>query len=227
VEQLRLGRYGCAVVDANLEGLTKGTVVPVLRAAEPHLALIVTADHNSRELESAVRRQEILYYHVRPPEGIGEAELIEAATGAVGPAPGTWRKRPGGRPAILVIDDDKEYLEAVSLVLGQKDYQVVSATDCTQGLELARRHKPDLIILDIMMGGMPEGFRFCYDLRRDPKLKHTPVLAVTALEAVTGLKFAPELDDECFPVDEYLTKPVTAERLLARVSELLGVCAAP
>jgi len=81
--------------------------------------------------------------------------------------------------------------------------------------------KPDLILLDIMMEKIYDGFDICYKLKHDPELKKIPVLAVSAITESTGFKFSPETDGEYFEADDYIQKPVKADNLLKRVEKLL------
>jgi len=123
---------------------------------------------------------------------------------------------------ILVIDDDPDILEALTMILGSRGYQVVTARDGIEGLASLRAEKPDLMILDLLMPKM-DGFAVCKELQ-DPrwsKYRDMPILILTSVreeasrrryELETGL----ELD-----VDDYLEKPVSPDTLLDRVGKLL------
>lgn len=125
-------------------------------------------------------------------------------------------------PKILVVDDDPDILEAISLILESQGYQVVTARDGVEGLANLKAEKPDLMILDLLMPKM-DGFAVCKELQ-DPrwtKYKEIPILILTSVreeasrrryELETGL----ELD-----VDDYVEKPVSPDTLLERVGQLV------
>ncbi len=123
---------------------------------------------------------------------------------------------------ILLVDDDPDILDALTMVLEAQGYQVVTARDGLEGLATLKAEKPDLLILDLLMPKM-DGFAVCKELQ-DPrwsKLKGMPILILTSVreeasrrryELETGL----ELD-----VDDYVEKPVSPDVLVARVEKLI------
>ena len=123
---------------------------------------------------------------------------------------------------ILVVDDDPDILDAVTLILESQSYQVVTARDGIEGLATLKAENPDLMILDLMMPKM-DGFAVCKELQ-DPrwsKYKNIPILILTSVreeasrrryELETGL----ELD-----VDDYIEKPMSPDVLLTRVGNLI------
>jgi DNA-binding response OmpR family regulator len=123
---------------------------------------------------------------------------------------------------ILIIDDDPDYVEATKAILENKSYKVVAAYNKNDGMKKIDTEKPDLIILDIMMEKLDDGFDICYKLKHDTELKKIPVLSVSAVTEKTGLKFSPETDGEYFEADDYAEKPVKADDLLERVERLLN-----
>jgi CheY-like chemotaxis protein len=122
---------------------------------------------------------------------------------------------------ILIIDDDPNFVEATKAILESKSYKVVAAYDKNEGMEKINSEKPDLILLDIMMKKLDDGFTLCYKLKHDPELKKIPVLAISAITKETGLKFSSETDGEYFEADDYVEKPVKADDLLERIEKLL------
>ena len=122
---------------------------------------------------------------------------------------------------ILIIDDDPDFVEAAKAILESKSYTVVAAYDKNEGMEKINSEKPDLILLDIMMKKIDDGFTLCYKLKHDPELKKIPVLAISAITEETGLKFSSETDGEYFEADDYVEKPVKADDLLERIEKLL------
>ncbi len=123
---------------------------------------------------------------------------------------------------ILVVDDDPDILEAISLILESQGYEVITARDGVEGLANLKAEKPDLLVLDLLMPKM-DGFAVCKELQ-DPrwaKYKDIPILILTSVreeasrrryELETGL----ELD-----VDDYVEKPVAPDTLLERVGRLI------
>ena len=123
---------------------------------------------------------------------------------------------------ILVVDDDPDILEALTMILEARGYQVVTAQDGVEGLANLKAEKPNLMILDLLMPKM-DGFAVCKELQ-DPrwsKYRDIPILILTSVreeasrrryELETGL----ELD-----VDDYLEKPISPDTLLDRVEKLL------
>lgn len=122
---------------------------------------------------------------------------------------------------ILIIDDNPNFVEATKAILESKSYKVVAAYDKNEGMEKINSEKPDLILLDIMMKKLDDGFTLCYKLKHDPELKKIPVLAISAITKETGLKFSSETDGEYFEADDYVEKPVKADDLLERIEKLL------
>lgn len=116
---------------------------------------------------------------------------------------------------ILVIDDDDLVSRTLQRALKHYDYQVMTASSGIEGLQLARRHRPDLFILDIMMPGV-DGYQVCRQIRGDPLLQDAPVLFLTA-------KAKDEDKIEGFRAggDDYLVKPFNMQELELRVKAIL------
>jgi signal transduction histidine kinase len=116
----------------------------------------------------------------------------------------------GTRPRILVADDNADMREHVNRILGG-DYDVVTANDGRQALELVRKNPPDLLLSDVMMPGL-DGLELLWAVRRDPQTQTLPVIFFSARAGeemrVEGLDAG---------ADDYLPKPFTANELRARV----------
>jgi len=122
---------------------------------------------------------------------------------------------------VLVIDDDPDILDAITMILESQGYEVVTACDGIEGLATLKAENPDLMILDLLMPKM-DGFAVCKELL-DPRWSKykVPILIMTSVreefsrrryELETGL----ELD-----VDDYVEKPLSPDVLLKRVSTLI------
>ena len=122
---------------------------------------------------------------------------------------------------ILIIDDDLELAETLKTVLVSSGYEVLTAPDSDEGMEAARREKPDLIILDVMMRTRGEGISAARSFKDDPELGKIPVIMMTSVEKETGFSFDPETDGDYLPVDTFLSKPVDPARLLREIDNLL------
>jgi len=114
---------------------------------------------------------------------------------------------------ILMIEDEANIRELISYNLISNNYKVLEAEDGLQGLEMAIKEKPDLILLDLMLPGM-NGLDICKDLRnRGSKI---PIIILTAknedIDKVMGLEFG---------ADDYMTKPFSVHELMARIKAVL------
>jgi len=122
---------------------------------------------------------------------------------------------------ILLVDDDPDFVEAVSLILKPKKFDVVTAYNGIEGLKKATSEKPDLIVLDVMM---PEkdGYAVCRELKSDPQMNHIPILLLTAVAShVPTTRYTQEMGLET-EADDYLDKPVEPEVLVKRIEGLLS-----
>ena len=119
---------------------------------------------------------------------------------------------------ILVIDDDREMVEFLTLLLEDNGYATVSAADGQEGLDKIRSENPDLVLLDITM---PEksGVRFYREVRDDPALAAIPIVMVTGV-AIDFKQFI-HSRRQVPPADGYLPKPVDRRELLETVARLL------
>jgi len=116
---------------------------------------------------------------------------------------------------ILVVDDEPDLTWAVQKSLEDAGYEVQTASDGVQGLNLTRQHTPDLVILDVVMPNM-DGLQFCHLLRREPALAATPVLILSQRRMVEDRLRGFDVGG-----DDYLIKPFDLRELLARVKTLL------
>jgi len=118
---------------------------------------------------------------------------------------------------ILLVDDETELAEMVKLRLEANNYEVLIAYDGKQGLDLARKEKPDLIILDLMLPKI-DGYRVCRMLKFDEKYKKIPIILFTSRaqddDKATGLEVG---------ADAYITKPFEPQVLLDKMRELISL----
>ena len=117
---------------------------------------------------------------------------------------------------ILVVDDQPEVRQLVSLSLGETEFKIRHADDGESALVQARIEVPDLVILDLQMPGSPDGFGVCWELKTDPRFEHTKVLILSG-QSIKGSHLA----CESFGADAFLPKPFSPTDLAARVEHLL------
>ncbi len=129
--------------------------------------------------------------------------MVEQSEGAI------QRKR------ILLVDDDHEIVESMRLALESRGYNILVARDGNQGLAMAEREDPDLLILDMMMPKR-SGFLVLEKLRRTRRIP-TRVIMITANEGSRHKAYA-----EMLGVDDYIRKPFGMDRLLESVERLLA-----
>jgi len=123
---------------------------------------------------------------------------------------------------ILIVDDDPDIVESMRVVLESRGYSVCSAVSGEEGLKVTRQESPDLIVLDVMMPDGMDGFEVAREIKQDPKMKHIPILMLTAIKDKTGLDFQKEVGDkDWLPVEDYCSKPLNHDELLKKVSKLL------
>jgi len=116
---------------------------------------------------------------------------------------------------ILVIDDEKDIVELIRYSLVQAGYRVVSALDGQQALDLARRERPDLVVLDLMLPTLP-GTEVARILRQDEKTRAIPIIMLTArgseIDRIVGFELG---------ADDYVVKPFSPRELVLRIQAIL------
>jgi DNA-binding response OmpR family regulator len=123
---------------------------------------------------------------------------------------------------LLIIDDDPDYVEGIRSILEAADYRVDVEHNPKDGFKSLQTRPPDLLLLDIMMGRGAEGVMLARKIRKDPKLRETPILIITGIREQIAFLFPGEPVHPGFvPVDELVEKPVEPQFLLERVSALL------
>ncbi len=119
---------------------------------------------------------------------------------------------------LVCIEDEPEMIDLVRLILSRKGFIVIGANGGVEGLEVVRRERPDLILLDLMMPDM-DGWEVYQQIKADEELREIPVVVVTAkaqsIDKVLGLHIA--------KVDDYITKPFGPQELLESVEKILGM----
>lgn len=126
---------------------------------------------------------------------------------------------------ILVIDDDPDFRAAVTPILKSALYDVVMASNPKEAKERIFAEKPDLILLDIMMDSLFDGFSLCHAIKMSAEFadyKDTPIIFVSAVKEIAGSRFQFKGDEEgMVGPDDYIDKPVKPDDLLARIAKFL------
>ena len=122
---------------------------------------------------------------------------------------------------ILIVDDDRDFVEALAVFLEANELSVARAHDGNQGVKLAKMDRPDLILMDIMMGERTEGFFVIHQIRSDPALRNVPVFVLSS--------FCSRLPDFEIPSsggwlenDMFFAKPVDTGLLLEKIRQRIG-----
>jgi two-component system alkaline phosphatase synthesis response regulator PhoP len=117
---------------------------------------------------------------------------------------------------ILAVDDSPTILEMLKAILVGSGYEVITAADGSEALDVARSEQPDLILLDVMLPKL-DGYRVCRLLKFDQRYREIPIIMLTAKTEeqamATGIRTG---------ADQYLTKPVEPDRLLVAVADELA-----
>jgi len=118
---------------------------------------------------------------------------------------------------IVCIEDEREMIELIRLILSRHDYEVVGGVGGKEGLEKVVELEPDLVLLDLMMPEL-DGWQVLQRIRAYPQLQHIPVIVITAkvgeVDRIFGLEIA--------RVEGYMTKPFGPQGLVRQVQRVLG-----
>jgi len=123
------------------------------------------------------------------------------------------------RKSVLITDDDEVFVEALTAVL-ESSYVIRTASNGTEALERVEQQRPDLIILDVMMDYMSEGFDVARKLRTNPETASIPIIMLTGVDQMYNYRM--EVDESWVPCDRYFEKPIAPDKLLAEVQALIG-----
>ena len=122
--------------------------------------------------------------------------------------------------SILIVDDDPDFVESTRLVLESAGYETYAASNGRDALRAMVAAPPDLVLLDIMMDGILDGWDASGRIRAHPSLRNTPILVVSSITASDYLSMFPTDDDHL--IDNFISKPLAPDRLLAEVRRLLS-----
>lgn len=120
------------------------------------------------------------------------------------------------RPLILLADDEEEFLKTIQQLLEGKGFKVLTARDGQEAVVAIRRHRPALVIADVMMPKL-DGFQLCRLIKFDKQLKNIPIILLTARSQESDRYVGRGVQ-----ANDYLTKPFKTQHLLSRISFWLG-----
>jgi len=121
---------------------------------------------------------------------------------------------------ILIVDDDRDFVESTRTVLESKPYEVVVAYEGEEGLKKAKEENPDLILLDVIMP-VKDGFSAAEQLKKDARLSKIPIVMLTAFSSKRQGSSIPVSRGFTLDTEDYIEKPVTPEELLVIVERCL------
>jgi CheY-like chemotaxis protein len=121
---------------------------------------------------------------------------------------------------ILIVDDDTDFVLVTKIVLEQNGYEVISAGTGNQGMTMLARENPQLVILDVIMSSVLDGFTMSRRMAEDPAFKDIPVIMVTSIANTDYSTLFPA--DESVNINAFLTKPIKPADLIGKVKEILS-----
>ncbi|MDA3823949.1 MAG: response regulator [Bacteroidales bacterium] len=209
------------ILDLMMAGIDGFEVLKTLREAEPtaHIpVLILTAKHITKEELKFLKRNNV--HQLIQKGDVNRSELINAVVKMVY-SPTEKKEKPlhklqniEGKPLVLVVEDNPDNMIAVKALLSE-NYTVIEAVNGKEGIELAGKHKPDLILMDIALPEM-DGIEAYKIIRKNTDLLHVPVIALTA-SAMTS-------DRESIlshGFDAYIAKPIDEHTFFRVIKEIL------
>jgi len=126
---------------------------------------------------------------------------------------------------ILIIDDDRDLVESIRIVLESRKHDVRAAYNGKEGFQKIQEKAPELILLDVMMATDTEGFSLAYKLKSTPAYREIPIIMVTGFTkkmAEAGSEQFQYIMGESWPVTRFLEKPIDPEELLSVIEDILG-----
>ncbi len=124
------------------------------------------------------------------------------------------------KPLILVVDDDPDLVESVSMKLESENFRVAKAYDGVEAMDRIKEERPRLIVLDVMMP-RKNGYELCDELKNSAEYKDINVVLLTAVaDAVTSTSYT-HLDGKNTLADDYIPKPIELDRLMEIINDLL------
>ena len=121
-------------------------------------------------------------------------------------------------PSILIVEDDRDFVDALTAVLSNQSYAIEIAHTREKAMEKVAEKKPNLILLDIMLDHVDDGFTICRELKADPDYWDIPIIAMSAISRDAGID--PGIGDH-FKVNDFMAKPVKARELMEKIEQYI------
>jgi len=128
--------------------------------------------------------------------------------------------KPGVALKVLVVDDDRDFVDLTSMILTKEGYKVSSAANGHQALQVMKEERPDLVLLDVMMATPLEGVSVAREMAGDPVLKAVPIIMISSIDSSQHAALLP--DDLHIPIDAWISKPVDPDDLLRTIRRFLA-----
>jgi CheY-like chemotaxis protein len=125
----------------------------------------------------------------------------------------------GNSLKIVMVDDNTDYLFTMETFLSRNGFEVQTSNDGQKGLELIRKERPDVVLLDVMMETLFSGFEICKQMRIDDELKDIPIIGISGMGDELGIDYKQWPDYDYFKPDAFLDKPVDKQKLLRLIPE--------
>jgi len=122
------------------------------------------------------------------------------------------------KPRILIVEDDRDFVGALTAILSNQPYGIDVAHTREDAMKKIEQHKPDLILLDIMLDKVDDGFTICRELKADSEYHDIPIVALSAISRDAGID--PGIGDH-FQVNDFLPKPVKAKDLIDKIDQFI------
>lgn len=123
---------------------------------------------------------------------------------------------------VVIIDDNTDYLFTMKTFLSRNGFEVFTAENGKDGIEMVNKEHPDLVLLDVMMETLFSGFEVCKKIRANEDLKDTPIIGISGMSEELNMRYDQWPDWEYFKPDEFMDKPVDKEKLLINIDNVLS-----
>lgn len=209
------------MLDLMMPGIDGFELLEILRNAEPtaHIpVLILTAKHITKEELRFLRRNNV--HQLIQKGDVNRIELQNAVTKMLFPESVKEMKPQQkvqiieGKPVVLVVEDNPDNMVTVKALLADQ-YSVIEATDGSEGIEMAKEYRPNLILMDIALSGI-DGIEAFKVIRAVPELKHIPIIALTASAMIHDRE---TILSHGF--DAFVAKPIIVKEFYAVINEVL------
>ena len=215
---------GAIVVDLAVDAVRGMSLVSACRQNARSSPVVVVAANPSIELARRLRLSGVFYIALDPVSPDEMRSVLASAFGCLA------RKRPDtsmcrAKRRVLIVDDDADFVAAISTLLESQGYCVASARSGKEGLEKLRAESPDLIVLDVMMEDDWSGYAVNQAVKYSEGFecfRHVPILMVSSVPGPPAALFGMAGEVDMVTPNSYLTKPVNLDAFIAEVKALLG-----